>query len=139
MGTIVHRWVGLRVSNAGAPNACGRWCYLWSPVALGYPDSQEACCTVLQGLSSTMCYRACVAMCYRARGSFVITLIATGRPGRHREDHWSSRLLGETCGFPSKCSPWLLPKHLVGDISDAALRPNDPNFTGLTFNVIKWK
>ena len=82
MGTIVHRWVGLRVSNAGAPNACGRWCYLWSPVAVGYPDSQEACCTVLQGLcsnvlqglrsnvlqglSSTTCYRACVAMWYRA-------------------------------------------------------------------------
>ena len=134
MGTIVHRWVGLRVSNAGAPNACGRWCYLWSPVALGYPDSQEACCTVLQGLcsnvlqglrstvlqglcsivlqglSSTTYYRAYVAMCYRARGSFVITLIATGRPGRHRDDHWSSRLLGETSGFPSKCSPWLLPQ-----------------------------
>ena len=35
--------------------------------------------------------------------------------------------------------PGYYPKHLVGDISDAALSPNDPNFTGLTFNVIKWR
>ena len=81
------------------------------------------CSIVLQGLSSTTYYRAYVAMCYRARGSFVITLIATGRPGRHRDDHWSSRLLGETCDFFLLNVPlgYYYPKHLLGDISDASI------------------